>query len=291
MAEGGLAGQPAHNLACSDARKERRVGTCAQRVMERELRGLRRRYLGPTSALCLIGRIGSDARDEYLTALAKKVSTGAVSRHAAVKEIHDLSTPWMRLEVQRRIRLRRYGDPHTLEHWLWKEWHQAVTQFDPDRVGSFPAYIALRLRMAQCAAGREDDPLPRRLRDRMKVLDQLVFELHADIGRPLTNEEHSDIRREIVGPFDPALGTVVGLADLDPDQFGGGPDPAEEIERRWLAHAVRDVVARHSSSSSGALLAWLDTADQHGRPPSRRLTAATARLRNVLTSLHDATAN
>jgi len=288
MAEGGLARLAVQNNVCSDARAERRLGTCPQRAIQRELRDLRRRHLGPTASLCLVGRIGSEARDGYLTALAATVASGVISRRAAIKEIQDLSSPWMRLEVQRRLRLRPFGDPHTLEHWLWKEWHEAVEQFDPERVASFSGYVALRLRMAQCAAGREDDPLPRRVRDRLKMVDQLVAELHADLGRPLTHEEHGDIQREVVGQSLPPLRSTVGIAELDLDQFGGEPDPADEIERRWLSHAVREVVSRHTSSTSGALLAWLDGADEHGRPPSRRLTAATTRLRTLLTPLRDA---
>ena len=183
--------------------------------------------MGRTPVLRLTGRLGQEERGQYLRALAGALEAGECAPDEAVAELHELSEPWMREVVRSRIRrLPAHADPQTTEHWLWMEWHGALGQFDATRVESFPAYVALRLRMALAAAAREDDPLPRKARARLRAfehMEDLVF-VAVDVER-----RRFAVRHTVLDDADP-VGIACGrYAD---DHHGAG-----ELEQ-FAVHGV-----------------------------------------------------
>jgi hypothetical protein len=185
-----------------------------------------------------------------------------------------------------RSRLRRLparADPQTTEHWLWMEWHGALRQFDPARADSFPGYVALRLRMAIAAAAREDDPLPRRARAQLRILQDAESELMQRLGRPLTATEHSALADSILGRWRPLISARLATAELpSEDLVARDPDPAAVVVQSSLRRAVRDTLTQAANHRSGGLLAWLDQAECHDRPPSMRVANVPAAVRDVL---------
>jgi hypothetical protein len=240
--------------------------------------------LGAPAVLRLTGRVGQDEREQYLAALAMAVETGECPPDAAVAELHELSEPWMREVVRARVRrLPAHADPQTTEHWLWMEWHGALRQFEPARVGSFPAYVALRLRMAVAAAAREDDPLPRRARAKVQLLEQVENGLVQRLGRPLTRTEHSQLADSILGTWRPLIRARLGRAELPAhDLVSAEPDPAVEAERASFRGAVRAAVASPTNRVPRALLAWLEQAAREDRVPSLRGACVPPPVRAVL---------
>jgi hypothetical protein len=240
--------------------------------------------LGRTPVLRLTGRLGQAEREGYLGALAAALSTGDCTRDEAVAELHELSEPWIREVVRARVRrLPAHADPQTTEHWLWMEWHGALRQFDPARVESFPAYVALRLRMAVAAAAREDDPLPRKARERVRTLEHVEGGLVQHLGRPLTAMEHAQLAQSILGEWETLIRARVAMAELPAeDLVSAEPDPAAAVERMWLRGAVREALASGAHRRPGGLLAWLEQAESHDRAPSLRMANVPRPVRALL---------
>jgi hypothetical protein len=234
--------------------------------------------------LRLTGRLGQDERERYLAALTATVHAGDCSHEEAVAELHELSEPWMREVVRTRLRrLPARADPQTTEHWLWMEWHGALRQFDPGRVDSFPGYVALRLRMAVAAAAREDDPLPRRARNQLRILEEVESGLVQRLGRPLTAAEHSHLADSILGQWRPEIRARLATAELpDEDLVSAEPDPAAAVVQSSLRGAVRQALTGGSKRRRAGLLAWLEQAERHGRAPSVRIAKVPADVRAVL---------
>ena len=234
--------------------------------------------------LRLTGRLGQEERDQYLSALAVAVEAGACAPDEAVAELHELSEPWMREVVRSRIRrLPAHADPQTTEHWLWMEWHGALRQFDASRVESFPAYVALRLRMAIAAAAREDDPLPRKARARLRAFEHVESGLVQHFGRPLTPVEHAQLADSMLGEWRTLIRARLGMAELPAeDLLSTEPDPAAVVERSSLRGAVRQALTSASNRRPDGLLAWLDQAESHDRAPSLRMANVPPAVRALL---------
>jgi hypothetical protein len=185
-----------------------------------------------------------------------------------------------------RARVRRlpaHADPQTTEHWLWMEWHGALGQFDPPRVESFPAYVALRLRMAVAAAAREDDPLPRKARERLRTMEHVESGLVQHLGRPLTAREHAQLAESILGEWGTSIRVRLAMAELSAEHLvSAEPDPAATVERMWLRDAVREALANGSHRRPGGLLAWLEQAESHDRAPSLRMANVPRSMRALL---------
>jgi hypothetical protein len=235
--------------------------------------------------LRLTGRTGQDEREAYLGALAAALVAGECSPDEAVAELHELSEPWMREIVAARLRrLPAHADPQVTEHWLWMEWHGALGRFDPSRVESFPAYVALRLRMAVALAAREDDPLPRKARARLQAMEHAEASLVQHLGRPLSATEQAQLAEAILGPWRPVIEARLSTVELPAeDLVSPEPDPAAAVERSSLRGAVREALAGGGNRRPDRLLAWLDEAEQHDRAPSQRVA-------NVPTAVRDALA-
>lgn len=240
--------------------------------------------MGRTPVLRLTGRLGEAERARYLNALAAALTSGECSRDDAVAELHELSEPWMREVVRGRLRrLPAHADPQTTEHWLWMEWHGALRRFDPERVESFPAYVALRLRMAIAAAAREDDPLPRKARERLRAFEHAESQLVQQLGRPLASAERSHLADSILGPWRALIRERLLRAELPAeDLVSPEPDPAVAVEQLSLRAAVRGALATGFHRQPAGLLAWLEQAESHDRGPNPRLANVPPAVRAIL---------
>lgn len=243
----------------------------------------------PGAPLHLFGERGAGERGRYLAALAADLRAGHIDRDTAVDELHRDSERWMRDEVARRLRrLPPHADPQTTEHWLWMEWHRALGRFDPDQIETFPAYVALRLRMAVVAAAREDDPVPRRTRSRMRELESLENDLVQDLGRSLSPAEVGELERLVFDDTRPTPAAVpLEGGEPAPGAVGHHDDPATGLERRQLIHAVRSSLGTLPPGKRRQIVHWLDDATGHDRLPPQRLTQVPNEVRDLLRAWAD----
>jgi RNA polymerase sigma factor for flagellar operon FliA len=66
---------------------------------------------------------------------------------------------------------------------------KAVDQFDPERGVKFETYAIALIRGAILEMLREEDWVPRSIRDRAKMLERTYLKLETDLGRPATEKE------------------------------------------------------------------------------------------------------
>lgn len=66
---------------------------------------------------------------------------------------------------------------------------KAVDQFDPERGVKFETYAIALIRGAILEMLREEDWVPRSIRDRSKVLERAYVKLETELGRPATEKE------------------------------------------------------------------------------------------------------
>jgi RNA polymerase sigma factor for flagellar operon FliA len=66
---------------------------------------------------------------------------------------------------------------------------KAVDQFDPERGVKFETYAIALIRGAILEMLREEDWVPRSIRDRSKLLERTYVKLETDLGRPATEQE------------------------------------------------------------------------------------------------------
>ena len=78
---------------------------------------------------------------------------------------------------------------------------KAVDQFDTTRQVKFETYAIALIRGAILETLREDDWVPRSIRERMKSLDRTYMQLEVSLGRPATEDE------------------VAAALDLEPEEF------------------------------------------------------------------------
>ncbi len=68
---------------------------------------------------------------------------------------------------------------------------KAIDQFDPERKVKFETYAIALIRGAILEMLREEDWVPRSVRERVKLLERTYLSLEGSIGRPATDEEVS----------------------------------------------------------------------------------------------------
>jgi RNA polymerase sigma factor FliA len=69
---------------------------------------------------------------------------------------------------------------------------KAVDQFDPSRNVKFETYAIALIRGAILEMLREEDWVPRSIRDRTKMLERAFLKLETQLGRPATEQEMAD---------------------------------------------------------------------------------------------------
>jgi RNA polymerase sigma factor for flagellar operon FliA len=114
---------------------------------------------------------------------------------------------------------------------------KAVDQFDPTRQVKFETYAIALIRGAILESLREDDWVPRSVRDRSKVLERAFFHLETELGAPPTEvqiAEHLGITHDELVKMvsDVSRGPVMSLDDLI---LGG-----EGADRLHLSDVVPD---------------------------------------------------
>ena len=245
---------------------------------------LRISCLGADRTLPLVGHHGADVRSRYLRALADDIVGGRCTLAVAVDELHELSAPWLRGLIRRELGQRPGMDAHVIEHCLWREWHAALTRFDPARVDTFPGYVALRLRMALRAAAREVDWMPRRERRKVNELER-------------RDQQGASTGGDAVeGPAESVGHATSSARELTPTGTSGqpdgrvSPDPADDVLERLTAHGVRTALADASAATRARLTRWLEHAHARGQaPPLRLLGAVPDRVRDALAPWADTT--
>src|SRR3972149_5093801 len=70
---------------------------------------------------------------------------------------------------------------------------KAIDQFDTERQVKFETYAIALIRGAILEMLREEDWVPRSIRERVKTLERAYLELEGRLGRPASDEEVADL--------------------------------------------------------------------------------------------------
>ncbi|MDH7568826.1 MAG: FliA/WhiG family RNA polymerase sigma factor [Armatimonadota bacterium] len=131
---------------------------------------------------------------------------------------------------------------------------RAVDQFEPERGVKFETYAISLIRGAVLDALREEDWVPRSVREKARKVQDVFTRLEARLGRPATDDEMADALGLDMDEFHTLLyevsrTSVVSLDDLIHGGYGSeettlserirgdSPDPQVELERKakWEA--------------------------------------------------------
>lgn len=148
---------------------------------------------------------------------------------------------------------------------------KAVDQFDTDRQVKFETYAIALIRGAILEMLREEDWVPRSVRDNVKTLERTYYQLEVRLGRPATEEEVAaemgttadDLQKILVST---SRASVMSLDDML--MGGAGGDGGERLHLTdVLADANADVVSDvEQTAMKEALIAGIDRL-----PPRERL--------------------
>ncbi len=121
---------------------------------------------------------------------------------------------------------------------------KAVDQFNPDRQVKFETYAIALIRGAILEMLREEDWVPRSVRDSVKTLEKTYSRLEVKLGRPATEEEVAaemnttpdDLQKVLVNA------SRAAVLSLDDVLLGAGPQ-GDGGERLHLADMIADEAA------------------------------------------------
>ncbi len=119
---------------------------------------------------------------------------------------------------------------------------KAVDQFDPNRQVKFETYAIALIRGAMLEMLREEDWVPRSIRDNVKSLERTYHALEVRIGRPATEQEVADEMSITIDELQQILSntsraSVLSLEDALSGGGGGGGDSSEALQ---LADVLKD---------------------------------------------------
>ncbi len=100
----------------------------------------------------------------------------------------------------------------------------AVHRFDPGKNVPLPAYAKFRIRGAILDSLRELDWSPRELRRKSRRLEEAHRQLHAQLGRPASDEELAAALALSLEELQQVMGDLRGLHLTSLDEPGGGED-------------------------------------------------------------------
>ncbi|RYG33013.1 FliA/WhiG family RNA polymerase sigma factor [bacterium] len=131
---------------------------------------------------------------------------------------------------------------------------RAVDTYDPTREVKFETYATANIRGAVLEAIRNEDFLPRSIRDRLRAFDRASLATEARIGRPATDTELADelgVSEEHVGRLRiAAVASKVGSLDDTTNSSEGDSlrfgdmvaDPSVDLDRELQDNEVREAL-------------------------------------------------
>jgi len=121
---------------------------------------------------------------------------------------------------------------------------KAIDQFDPGRAVKFETYAIALIRGAILEMLREEDWVPRSVRERVKALERTYLDLEGRLGRPATEEEVAEAMGLEIDAFHSLLADTGRASLLSLDDVVMSSDGNEKIH-------LSDVVHDESSDTSG----------------------------------------
>lgn len=114
---------------------------------------------------------------------------------------------------------------------------KAVDQFDTKRQVKFETYAIALIRGAILEMLREDDWVPRSIREKVKMLDRLLLDMEVRLGRPATRQEMADELKITIEEYERMLVDTsrTSLHSLEEILVGG-----EGNEKISLADVLQD---------------------------------------------------
>ena len=133
---------------------------------------------------------------------------------------------------------------------------KAIDQFDTRRQVKFETYAIALIRGAILEMLREEDWVPRSVRERVKALERAYLDLEGRLGRPATEEEVAEAMGLEIDAFHALLADTGRASLLSLDDVVLSTEGNEKIR---LADVVRDQSANTSGDvESGAMKRCLD---------------------------------
>lgn len=114
---------------------------------------------------------------------------------------------------------------------------KAVDQFDTSRQVKFETYAIALIRGAILEMLREDDWVPRSVRERVKTLERTYSQLEVDLGRPATEDEMADALNMQPEDFQKLLVETGRTSLLSLEDILVGTDGGEKLH---LADVIHD---------------------------------------------------
>ena len=151
---------------------------------------------------------------------------------------------------------------------------KAVDQFDQARQVKFETYAIALIRGAILEMLREDDWVPRSVRDNVKLLEKTYYALEVRLGRPATQEEVAaemgttpdDLQKILVNT---SRANVLSLDDVLLGSTGSG-----DGERLHLSDVLADDTANVVNEAEQTLIRDLLAAGIDRLPPRERLVVS-----------------
>jgi len=121
---------------------------------------------------------------------------------------------------------------------------KSVDQFDASRQVKFETYAIALIRGAILEMLREEDWVPRSIRERVKLLERTYLQMESQLGRPATEEEVAEFMGLDLGDFHSLLADTGRATILSLDDIVVAGDGGEKIH---LADVVFDETANTSA--------------------------------------------
>lgn len=121
---------------------------------------------------------------------------------------------------------------------------KAVDQFDPSRRVKFETYAIALIRGAILEMLREEDWVPRSVRERVKTLERTYLQLESELGRPATEEEIAAALGLEIDEYHSLLADTGRASLISLDDVITGVDGSERIH---LADVINDELANPSN--------------------------------------------